>query len=75
LSREESNMTEMPVIDIAKCDGCGLCTGVCRCGALQLVGKVVAVVERVECDWCADCELVCPTGAIRCPFEIVIPKS
>jgi len=65
-------MTEMPVIDVAKCNGCGLCVGVCGCGALELVGTAVAVVETVECDWCRDCELVCPTGAITCPFEIVV---
>ena len=68
------NMTEMPAIDVAKCNGCVLCIGVCGCGALALVGKVVAVTETVECDWCRDCELVCPTGAISCPFEIVVQQ-
>ena len=67
-------MAEIPVIDVAKCDGCGLCVGVCRCGALSLSGKVVVMAERAECDWCTDCELVCPTGAISCPFEIVLQK-
>ena len=65
-------MVEMPVVDEAKCDGCGLCVSVCYCNALVLVGGVVIVVETEECGWCTECEAVCPTGAIACPFEIVI---
>lgn len=65
-------MTEMPLIDVSKCDGCGLCVGVCSCGALLLTGKVVTISETAECDWCTECELVCPIGAISCPFEIVV---
>ncbi len=63
---------EMPVIDLKKCNGCGLCLGVCACNALSLVGDVVTVVETEECHWCLQCEAVCPTGAIACPFEIVV---
>ena len=65
-------MTEMPVIEPQKCDGCGLCVGVCHNNALVLVNNVITIIETVECDWCTDCEAVCPTGAISCPFEIVI---
>jgi len=68
-------MAEMPVVDVARCDGCGVCVGVCRCGALMLVGSIVVVAETAECDWCTDCELVCPTGAISCPFEIIIQET
>lgn len=67
-------MAEMPVIDVKKCDGCGLCVGVCQCGALALVKSAIAIIETAECDWCTDCELVCPTGAISCPFEIVVQE-
>jgi MinD superfamily P-loop ATPase len=73
--RELMNMGEVPIIDVDRCDGCGLCLGVCRFGTLELVGKIVTIVETAECDWCTDCELVCPTGAIECPFEIVIQRS
>ena len=68
-------MVEMPVVDEAKCDGCGLCISVCYCNALVLVGGVVTVVETEECGWCTECEAVCPTGAIACPFEIVFELS
>ena len=68
-------MVEMPVVDEAKCDGCGLCVSVCYCNALVLVGGVVTIVETEECGWCTDCEAVCPAGAIACPFDIVIELS
>ena len=65
-------MIVMPQIEIEKCDGCGLCIGVCAQHGLVLVDNVVTLVEKVECDWCTQCEAVCPTGAISCPFEIVV---
>ena len=37
-------MVEMPVIDLEKCNGCGLCVNVCLCGALVIVDEVVTVV-------------------------------
>jgi len=66
-------VTEMPTIDVQKCDGCGLCVSVCHCNALAVVNNIITIVETV-CDWCTDCELVCPTGAISCPFEIIIEE-
>ncbi len=67
-------MAEMPIIALEKCDGCGLCVGVCRCNALAVVNNIISIIETAECDWCTDCEVVCPTGAISCPFEIIIPE-
>lgn len=66
--------TEMPVIDLEKCNGCGLCVSVCHHNRLALVNNVITVIETKECDWCTDCEAVCTTGAITCPFEIVIEE-
>ena len=68
-------MTEMPIIDREKCQGCGLCVSVCACGALVVIEKVVTVIDVEECHWCAICEAVCPNDAISCPFEIVIEES
>jgi MinD superfamily P-loop ATPase len=68
-------VVEMPIIDVQKCDGCGLCVNVCHCNALAVVKSIVTIVETVKCDWCTDCEAVCSTGAIRCPFEIIIRES
>ncbi|MGB6873791.1 MAG: 4Fe-4S binding protein [Dehalococcoidia bacterium] len=67
-------MAEIPVIDPQKCDGCGLCVGVCHSHALAIVNNIIAIIEIVECDWCTDCEAVCLTGAISCPFEIIIQE-
>jgi len=67
-------MSEAPVIDVEKCDGCGLCVTVCKCGALIMVGKVVTVRATEDCHWCTECEAVCPTGALTCPFEIVFEE-
>ncbi len=65
-------MPELPIIDEAKCDHCGLCVSICICGALQMKDNVVKIIKVDDCGWCTMCELVCPHGAISCPFEIVI---
>lgn len=68
-------MIRMPVLDLEKCNGCGLCISVCYCSALVMVDDVVTVIETEECGWCTDCEAVCPTGAISCPFDIAIESQ
>jgi MinD superfamily P-loop ATPase len=68
-------MSEKPIIDEAKCEGCGLCVSVCTCGALVMEDNRVKVLEVENCGWCTLCELVCPSGAISCPFEIVMEDS
>jgi MinD superfamily P-loop ATPase len=68
-------MADLPIIDREKCTGCGLCAGICACGALKMVDQVIQVIEVEECGWCTLCELVCPSGAISCPFEIVIEDN
>jgi MinD superfamily P-loop ATPase len=65
-------VAEMPVIDPEKCDGCGLCVGVCHLNGLVIVASIVTFIETVECDWCTDCEAVCLTEAISCPYEITM---
>lgn len=64
-------MAIMPVYDATKCDGCGLCITVCRCGALVLTDNKISILQVDSCGWCTDCELVCATGALLCPFEII----
>ena len=65
-------MARMPVIVLEKCNGCGLCVTVCKCGALVMIDNVVTVIEMDDCHWCGQCELVCPTEAITCPYDIVV---
>ncbi len=68
-------MVEMPSIDTTKCDGCGLCVGVCKCQAIVMAGDIVSIVQKDECGWCLECEAVCPLGAISCAYEIVVEES
>ncbi|MFC2010028.1 ATP-binding protein [Chloroflexota bacterium] len=71
-------MAEILVIEPEKCDGCGLCIGVCSCNILVLVDNVITIVRKKDCGgcarWCAQCEAVCPNGAITCPFEVVVEE-
>ena len=60
-------MVEMPVIEVEKCNSCGLCVSVCACKAIVLVDNVVTVIETEDCGWCLECEIVCP-------YEIVIEE-
>ncbi|MFC2068364.1 4Fe-4S binding protein [Chloroflexota bacterium] len=65
----------MPIINVKKCNGCGLCLSVCSCGALALVDNLITVIPTIDCGWCTLCEAVCATGAIICPFEIVFEEN
>jgi MinD superfamily P-loop ATPase len=65
----------IPSIDTEKCNGCGLCVGVCQCNGLEMHNHVVIFVGGDGCSWCGACEAVCPEGAIGCPFEIVLDES
>ncbi len=64
-----------PLIDVEKCNGCGLCISVCPCGGLVLVDNVINFVKPEGCDWCIQCEVVCPYGAIAFPFELVVEQN
>ncbi|MDO9333514.1 MAG: 4Fe-4S binding protein [Dehalococcoidales bacterium] len=64
----------MPEINQDKCNLCGLCIEICRCGAIILVGNIVSFIEIEECHWCTLCEAICPTGALTCSFEIIIEE-
>ena len=67
-------MALMPVIDLEKCNSCGLCVNVCYCGAFIMVDNVITIIETRACGWCTQCVAICPTGAISCPFEIVFEE-
>ena len=48
-------MDLMPVLDRAKCNGCGLCVSVCYCGAFVMVDNQVTIVASKLCGWCTQC--------------------
>jgi len=69
LGAELSNGEEVkifkPVIDAAKCTGCGKCVAVCREHALAgLKGKAPLFLEEL-CSGCKACQLVCEVDAIK----------
>jgi NAD-dependent dihydropyrimidine dehydrogenase PreA subunit len=65
-------MSEVPSIDIRKCDGCGLCVPVCTGHSLAIINKVAVIINPEACVWCTMCEAVCPVGAASCAFEIMV---
>jgi MinD superfamily P-loop ATPase len=54
----------IPVVDPARCTHCGLCSEVCRFGAIACVGEKTLVFTEL-CHACGGCLLACPTDAIR----------
>lgn len=56
---------QLPVIDLAKCLGCGTCVTSCpEDGVLQLVHGQAAVVNAAACVGHARCVSECPVGAV-----------
>ena len=54
-----------PVIDSAKCNGCGTCVQVCPVSVFKMKGKKAVVAKPDACIGCRDCEASCTTGAIK----------
>ncbi len=61
----------LPVIDLARCNGCALCVQLCPTQAVDLRGGQAAIVRPEDCTFCEICEAYCPEGAIGRPFVIV----
>ena len=53
----------IPEVDDSKCISCGLCSEICRYGAISFAGKKVEIFPNL-CHSCGGCYLVCPTNAI-----------
>ena len=51
------------VVDVDKCNGCGVCDGICPTWAIE-VGET-ATIDQLSCMPCRVCETTCPEGAIR----------
>jgi MinD superfamily P-loop ATPase len=53
----------IPIVDEAKCNGCGACARLCQYNAIILLKKQAMIFGEL-CHSCGGCTLVCPTGAI-----------
>lgn len=54
-------------LDESACVVCGLCTAVCRSGALRLDGDVL-VFDKDRCVYCEACVQACPRRAVALQF-------
>jgi Na+-translocating ferredoxin:NAD+ oxidoreductase subunit B len=69
------NGRPVPLIDSARCDGCGLCVRACPTKALELRAGKASVAHPLACEYIGMCEAVCPTQAIARPFEILVAEE
>jgi len=53
-----------PVIDLDKCNGCGLCVENCQFEALKIINNK-AKLNPFICEGCGVCQIVCPEKAIE----------
>lgn len=58
------SVTEEPIIDREKCDGCGICEEKCQFSAIK-VKNGQAQVNNFLCQGCGVCQLVCPKDAVK----------
>lgn len=64
VGRREPVCVEVPVVDDARCNACGVCAEVCAFKAITVIGSTVLVFPEL-CHACGACSLLCPEGAIR----------
>jgi ferredoxin len=61
----------VPIIDAARCTGCGLCVRVCPTRALMMKDGLAVVANPDACVYTGHCERICPEQAIGRPFQII----
>ncbi len=58
-------MIELPLLNAARCTGCGDCVAVCPTACLDMAGPIPWLPRPAHCISCALCVLVCPADALR----------
>ena len=61
----------LPLIDQARCTGCGVCVQLCPTRAVAVRAHLATIVRPQACTYCELCETYCPEGAIGRPFTII----
>jgi adenylylsulfate reductase subunit B len=70
LSEGERRIIVPPVIDMKKCNGCGLCDRHCPLDVIAMAGEHPEVRYPDECWHCGACRQDCPTGALEITFPL-----
>ena len=63
-AQKKVSTIEKPIIDLNKCNGCGLCVKNCQFHALSLENNQ-AKLNHFLCEGCGVCKIVCPQKAIE----------
>lgn len=61
----------LPIIDLQRCTGCGLCADLCPTHAVEVQARKAVIVRPTDCTFCEVCESYCPEEAIERPFTII----
>ena len=61
--------SEVPIIDVEKCDGCMLCYFYCPDASIVIENDVATGVDLAHCKGCGICAAECPADAITMSVE------
>ena len=59
-----SYQTNTLYLDVARCNGCGMCAAVCPHAVFAVNGRQVRLARPEACMECGACQVNCPTNAI-----------
>jgi ferredoxin len=65
----------LPIIDLRRCVGCGICVQRCPTQAVALFEQRAVIVHPERCTFCEVCEQYCPHSAIARPFVVRFAPS
>jgi MinD superfamily P-loop ATPase len=67
----KSTQSVLPLIDQARCTGCGKCEQLCPTHAIDMRDGRPVIARPADCSFCDVCESYCPEHAIGRPFRII----